>query len=336
MLDAAVRVLQDAGRPLAVRELTNTALESGYWTTSGKTPWDTLSARISEHIAKTGNDSRIVRVSPGVFALREPAPPGPPEPAPVSPTPEKRPDGATSFLKAAYRVLTECNPHKKPIHYRDIVRTAMENGWLVSRGQTPELSLYTQVYDEIERHKRRGTHPRFERHKGGLIGLTEWATAGLPAQIDAHNRSVRKALRERLYELPFADFEQLVGQLLVELGFEDVEVTSKSGDGGIDVRGTLVVGGVIRTRMAVQAKRWKKGNNVQAPTVQQVRGSLGTHEQGLIITTSSFSAGAREEAKRPNAVPVALMDGDDLIELLVEHEIGVSKTRFDMLEAAGL
>ena len=71
------------------------------------------------------------------------------------------------------------------------------------------------------------------------------------------------------------------------------------------MRGTLVVGDVIRTRMAVQVKRWK--HNVQAPIVQQVRGSLGTHEQGLIITTSDFSAGAREEAARPDAVPVGLM-----------------------------
>ena len=59
-------------------------------------------------------------------------------------------------------------------------------------------------------------------------------------------------------------------------------VTGRSGDGGIDVRGTLVFGDVIRTRMAVQAKRWR--GNAQAPIVQQVRGSLGTHDQRLIIT----------------------------------------------------
>ena len=86
------------------------------------------------------------------------------------------------------------------------------------------------------------------------------------------------------------DFEELIGTLLTKLGFEDVEVTARSNDGGIDVRGTLVTGDVIRTRMAVQVKRWKA--NVQTPIVQQVRGSLGTHEQGLIITTSDFSKGA--------------------------------------------
>jgi restriction system protein len=86
--------------------------------------------------------------------------------------------------------------------------------------------------------------------------------------------------------------------------------------------------------MAVQAKRWK--HNVQAPIVQQVRGSLGTHEQGLIITTSDFSAGARTEAQRPNAVPVALMNGNQLVALLVEHEIGVRRTEHYLIELDGV
>ena len=128
------------------------------------------------------------------------------------------------------------------------------------------------------------------------------------------------------------EFEELIARLLAEIGFEDIEVTKRSGDGGIDVRGTLVVGDVIRTRMAVQVKKWKPKNNVQAPVVQQVRGSLGTHEQGLIITTSDFSPGARKEAARPDATPVALMNGEQLVLLLVEHNIGVSRRTHDLIE----
>lgn len=45
--------------------------------------------------------------------------------------------------------------------------------------------------------------------------------------------------------------------LLAEMGSEIVEVTKLSGDGGIDVRGTLVVGDVVRIKMAVQVKKWK-------------------------------------------------------------------------------
>jgi restriction system protein len=92
----------------------------------------------------------------------------------------------------------------------------------------------------------------------------------------------------------------------------------------------MVTGDVIRTRMAVQVKRWR--NNVQAPTVQQVRGSLGTHEQGLIIALSDFSKGAREEAERADATPVALMNGEQLVKLLVENDIGVRRTSHDLIE----
>ena len=113
-------------------------------------------------------------------------------------------------------------------------------------------------------------------------------------------------------------------------GFEQAVVTSARGDGGIDVRGTLVVGDVVRTMMAVQVKRWS--SNVQAPVVQQVRGSLGTHKQGLIITTSDFSPGARQEASRPDAIPVALMNGEQLVNLLVEHEIGVRRESHYLIE----
>lgn len=96
------------------------------------------------------------------------------------------------------------------------------------------------------------------------------------------------------------------------------------------MRGTLVVGDVIRTRLAVQVKRWKQ--NVQSPVIQQVRGSLGAHEQGLIITTSAFSKGARDEAERPDATPVALMTGEQLVALLVENGIGVSKTPLQLIQ----
>jgi restriction system protein len=115
----------------------------------------------------------------------------------------------------------------------------------------------------------------------------------------------------------------------VKLGFE-VETTTPTNDRGIDVRGTLVIGGAIRIQIAVQAKRWQA--NVQAPTVRQVRGALGAHEQGWIITTSRFSAGAQAEAAIPGRSPVGLIDGEQLAGLLVEHSIFVRRSSHDLIE----
>ena len=234
-----------------------------------------------------------------------------------------------SFTDAAETVL-EKHGHKQPMHYRAITEKVLELGLVNTKGLTPEATLYAQVLTETKRRTRRGDPPRFIMHGKGLIGLAKWITGGLAFQIEQHNDEVRKQLHAQLFTMPSAEFEALVVQLLVALGFDDVTLTPASGDGGIDVRGTLVVGDVIRTRMAVQVKRWKR--NVQAPTVQQVRGSLGTHEQGLIVTTSDFSKGACTEAERPNAVPVALMNGDQLVRLLVENDIGVHRTSYDLIE----
>ena len=162
-----------------------------------------------------------------------------------------------------------------------------------------------------------------------MIGLAADRPDGFSAQIVRQNGDVRAQLLRQTQEGSPADFEQLIARLLGQMGFEDVEVTRLGRDGGVDVRGTLVVGEVVRVRMAVQAKRWQ--SNVQAPTVQQLRGSLGVHEQGLIITTSDFSTGACTEAARPDASPVALMSGKQLADLLAENEIGVRREEHVLL-----
>lgn len=246
-----------------------------------------------------------------------------------SPAQKKR----LSFTDAAERVL-ERYGKRQPMHYRAITERALADGLVHTEGQTPEATLYAQILTETKRKVGRGETPRFVKHGKGYVGLRKWMGQGLAFQIERHNADIRKRLLERLRATDPAEFEALIGQLLVALGFEDVVVTKVSGDGGIDVRGTLVVGEAVRTRMAVQAKRWK--SNVQAPIVQQVRGSLGAHEQGLIITTSGFSKGAREEAERADATPVGLMDGEQLVKLLVENDIGVTGTPYKLLELGSI
>ena len=218
------------------------------------------------------------------------------------------------------------------MHYKKITEKALEKGWLVTSGKTPEATMYAQVITEIKRQQKRGDRPRFVQHGRGYVGLNQWMGRGLTFQIKQHNRQVRKTLRERLLAMTPGEFEELISQLLAEMGFEMVEVTKLSGDRGIDVRGTLVVGNVVRIKMAVQVKKWKVKNNIQAPVVQQVRGSLGAHEQGLIITTSDFSSGAVKEAAQPDKTPIALMNGEQLVMLLMEHDIGVHRSTLDLFE----
>lgn len=321
-LDAAYEVLRAAGEPLHYREITQRMLDRGLWSSAGLTPWDSVNAGITVDIKQNGDQSRFYRAAPGVFGCREVGghPPSPEDdPEPVS----------LSFLDAAEMVLEEY-AGGQPMHYRDITRKALDLHLITTGGLTPEATMYAGILTEIQRQIKRGELPRFEKSGKGYVGLTRWHEQGLPYQIEVHNREVRERLLQRIRTMDPIAFEELVGELLAKIGFEDVAVTRASNDGGIDVRGTLVSGDVIQTRMAVQVKRWK--SNVQAPVVQQVRGSLGAHEQGLIITTGDFSAGARQEAEQPDKTPIALMNGKQMVNLLIEYDIGVLRTNYDLID----
>lgn len=323
---AAIEVLRSAAGPLTAPEITKRILSEGLWKSGGVTPEATVSAQLYMDIKRGGGNSSFIQVGPNTFALRN----GTEQQTKATKAAAKT-SKQLSFTEAAEKILEQFG-NRRPMHYRAITDKALELDWVATEGETPEATMYAQILTEIRRRQTRGEQPRFIQHGRGFVGLTRWAGRGLAFEIEQHNQKVRQALHKRVLAMEAYEFEELIAQLLAAIGFEDIEVTRRGGDGGIDVRGTLVVGEVIRTRMAVQAKRWKLNNRVQSPIVQQVRGSLGTHEQGLIITTSDFSAGAKAEAIRGNAVPVALMNGEQLMALLAQFEIGVSRRAHDLLE----
>ena len=328
--EAVILVLEESNTPLHVNEITKRILSRKLWDTSGKTPAATVGARIYSDIKKNGDASRFVLHAPSTFGLRKTDSTSKAATETVAVrTARTQNETSFSFTDSAQMVLEQFAGHQ-PMHYRAITDKAVEMGWLSSKGKTPEASMYAQILTSIKRSSRRSEQPRFTKHGKGFVGLSKWMATGLVLEIEKHNKKVRRELHKKLLEMNWDAFEDLVARLLSEMGFEEIEVTSRAGDGGIDVRGTLLVGDVIRMRMAVQVKRWKR--NVQAPVVQQVRGSLGAHEQGLIITTSDFSKGAREEADRKDATPVALMKGEQLVVLLVETGVGVRCRSHDLIE----
>lgn len=340
LIDAIIKILAEAQAPLHIQEITKRLLNDGLWQTSGKTPADTVGAKIYTHIKKNGENSLFIKVAPQTFMLGDKKKNNcdiKMNPVCAEKTYEKLTGSlGLSFTDCAQKVLEEFGD-KKPMHYRKITQKALENGWLTTNGKTPEATMYAQIITEIKRQQGRGEQPRFIQLGRGEVALSQWSEHGLAFQIEQHNARIRKALREKLLSMSAGEFEELISILLAELGFEDIEVTKRSHDGGIDVRGTLIVADAVHIKMAVQAKKWKIKNNVQAPTVQQVRGSLGAHEQGLIITTSDFSSGAIKEAAQPNKTPIALINGKQLVLLLMEHNIGVQcsiQKLFDMDEGS--
>ena len=111
-------------------------------------------------------------------------------------------------------------------------------------------------------------------------------------------------------------------RLLRECGFTQVEVTKKSGDGGIDGTGKLKINGIFSFNVAFQCKRYS--GQVGASEIRDFRGSLTTDiEKGVMITTGTFSKAAREEASNPGKQQIDLIDGEDFISKIAEYGIGV-------------
>ena len=122
-------------------------------------------------------------------------------------------------------------------------------------------------------------------------------------------------------------FERLCQRLLRESGFIQVEVTGKSGDGGIDGRGVVRIGGLLSFHVIFQCKRYQ--GSVSSATVRDFRGAMvGRADKGLLITTGTFTKDAKAEAQRDGAPPIDLIDGESLAQKLKELKIGVEvKTR---------
>ena len=228
-----------------------------------------------------------------------------------------------TFLDAAYEILKQAG---EPLHYTLIAQRALAAGLVDTRGQTPEATMGSRLYVDRKR-----PDTRFRRVGRGVFALVEQRPSDIARRIDDLNRGVRAELRKRLLQMPPDRFEALIGELLIALGFDEatVEVTSHSGDAGIDVRGVLRAGGITEVSAAVQVKRWKR--NVQTRTVRDLRGSLTVHEQGILITTSNFSRGAQKEAQEQAKTPISLVNGSQLFELLIKHGIGVTREQHSLL-----
>lgn len=117
-------------------------------------------------------------------------------------------------------------------------------------------------------------------------------------------------------------FEKLIQRLLRESGFTQVTVTGKTGDGGIDGKGILRIGGILGFRVLFQCKRYK--GSVGPNIVRDFRGAIvGRADKGLLVTTGRFTKEAINEATRDGASPIDLIDGDRLVELLKEFSLGL-------------
>ena len=141
--------------------------------------------------------------------------------------------------------------------------------------------------------------------------------------------SLANDLLNKVMDLSPSFFEKLVIELLVKMGYggsirEAGRAIGKSGDEGID--GTLKEDKLGLDIIYIQAKRWQRGNAVSRPEIQKFVGALAGKgaKKGIFITTSSFTKEANEYVKHLDS-KVILIDGEQLSNLMIDYDIGVSR-----------
>lgn len=156
------------------------------------------------------------------------------------------------------------------------------------------------------------------------IEIEELTLPGLP------DATYREQLLATMKSLPPGGFERLCQRLLRESGFEEVVVTGRSGDGGIDGHGVLELNHFVSFRVYFQCKRYE--GSVGPGTVRDFRGAMmGRADKGLILTTGTFTTEAKREAVRDGVPPIELVDGERLLEMFEKLELGLKpRTTYDL------
>ena len=244
-----------------------------------------------------------------------------------------------TIVEAAVVALKKLN---KPATLRQIYNVILGDGLYKFGAKEPLTVLRIQ----IERHSVTSTWAHksktfyFTRLENGEYSLLDQDTSIEPEVslsepnifTSYHIHQLSEKLKQQtvnkiinhLYSLTPEEFEQFSQKFLASYGFEDMEVTKKGRDGGIDVFGFLEVG-ISKLHVAAQCKRYKLGNKVSRPDISQFRGDIqGEYQQGIFITTSEFTQEAKDTAVKAGCVPIVLIDGQTLAEIMIDKEIGVN------------
>jgi len=174
--------------------------------------------------------------------------------------------------------------------------------------------------------------PAVKRYVADLSRKTKNLTVDVDKE-EAAEANVQVGWREELMNIllklhPSA-FERLIQRILRESGFIQVEVTGRSGDGGIDGKGIMRLGGLLSFHVIFQCKRYSGA--VAVSQVRDFRGAMvGRADKGLLITTGNFTKDAVREATRDGAPAIDLIDGDQLVDKLKELALGVETRRIEV------
>ncbi len=258
-----------------------------------------------------------------------------------------------NFLKKDEQIIRELDDTEGLLKILDILATKTQAmradllpEWSEFLQEHSKFSTQSTFKDTLRRRLVNLAEREYISREGNRYTITKkglgYAEQSLPPEegprrkilraVNQHNAAQREALRKLLNTMPPYHFEHLIGDLMEAMGYEEVTVTKQSGDKGVDVVATVQFG-ITTVREVVQVKRQGK-SSVQRPIIDQLRGSLHYHQaiRGTLITLGKISNRATEAALSQGVAPITLIDGDKLLDLLIEHGIGIKKRPVELWE----
>jgi len=222
-----------------------------------------------------------------------------------------------NLLPEWQKYLLEHSKFKTASTFKDTLRRRLVN--LAERGLIDRDGIHYKI-SAAGLKWLKYTQPKEEQERQEAIGT-----------LKLFNRRQRQLLKKKLHEMDPYQFEYLVKDLLEAMGYENVEVTSQTSDKGVDVVGSVQMG-ITTVTEVVQVKRQK--SNITRPVLDRLRGSLYRWQalRGTIITISDFAEGCKSVALDLGAAPITLINGERLVELLIEHGTGITKRPLELIE----
>lgn len=198
-------------------------------------------------------------------------------------------------------------------------RPGMIDGSTYGRPKLTELGWRTHLTTDQARVLRKDVYAQIKAAKESEKAPTPVVTED---PEDAELVVPERTLAETLLSLSPKGFEVLSQHVLRATGLEEVIVTGRSHDGGIDGRGVLRVNPLVSFPVVFQCKKYQGA--VGPKEVRDLRGAMsGRGDTGILLTTGSFTHEARKEASRDGVPSIELIDGTRLVEIMERHEIGV-------------
>lgn len=207
----------------------------------------------------------------------------------------------------------------------EVILNSARSVWAIKSDYTAGVELDSREIIEFTKNKSIRKQNIFKKKGNKKVNASDDAIdENIIGEYPEEIKPWRKQLSDVLQNMDPYGFERLAQRVLRECGFVQVEVTKKSGDGGIDGTGKLKINGIFSFNVAFQCKRYKGA--VSAGDIRDFRGSLTTDiEKGVFITTGVFTKAAREEASNPGKQQIDLMDGEEFINKIAQYGIGVKK-----------